>query len=386
LAAAGLLASALALLSAAPAWAAEDPADESDQGSSSTWSVRPGDSEGNADGRSWVELSLDPGAEASDFMVVSNYSDHELEFSLKAADGYFNKRGRFNMLTSSEESVDAGAWISIPASVTIPAHATQAVRLTVRVPANATPGDHPAGVAASVVRSSTDESGAGVGLEARVGFRVMVRVLGELDPALRVEAQANYLGAWNPFSPGRVQIDYTVTNSGNTRLGASPSATVGFWFGTAGEAVGEPVKEFAPGESRSGSLTVARVWPWGILDVEVLAAGQAIVEEPGLTAPLSGVKLPVVAVPWSQLALFAAALTLVVAWWRGRRRRAKQLAALLEGARQEGRREAAQATPTPADAAARADAAAPAAVPGRAPGAAESGPARGPGGAGEGAP
>jgi hypothetical protein len=164
IAAALAAASFIALLGASPAAAAaaeDEPI---------TWSVRPGDEEGQ-DGRAWVEWDADPGDGLTEHMVVTNHGAIEVEFQLSAADAYFTDTGRFNMLPSDAESVDAGTWIDLPESVVVPAGATEVVPFTITVPANATPGDHPAGVAASVM---SDGAGA-IGVESRVGFRVMTR-------------------------------------------------------------------------------------------------------------------------------------------------------------------------------------------------------------------
>ena len=110
-------------------------------------------------------------------LLVRNLSTTAVTFQLTAADGYFTSNGRFNMLTSDRSSTDAGTWITMQDSVRVASGADAIVPFTVTVPENATPGDHPAGVAAGV-RSGKGE----VGVESRVGFRVMTRVKRRAQP------------------------------------------------------------------------------------------------------------------------------------------------------------------------------------------------------------
>ena len=206
-----------------PVAASSEPADAE---GAVTWSVRPGD-QGGEDGRSWVEWEADAGDELTEHMVVTNHGDAEVDFQLSAADGYFTDTGRFNMLPSDEESVAAGTWIDVPKSVTVPAGAAEIVPFTVTVPDKATPGDHAAGVAASI--RSTGEGT--VGVESRVGFRVMTRVAGDLQPQLALSASGTYSGEVNPFSSGAVDVAYEVENTGNTLLRAQPEVVLTGPFG-----------------------------------------------------------------------------------------------------------------------------------------------------------
>ncbi|MDR1189443.1 MAG: hypothetical protein LBK95_18670 [Bifidobacteriaceae bacterium] len=323
---------ALAWFMAPAAAAADDPEPEDP----TTWSVRPSNAEGR-DERTWAELTLDPGEDTTDYLVVDNFSDHDITFGLAAADGLFTENGRFTVLPPWQESTDAGRWIDLPDSVDVPAHQATVVPYTVSVPTNATPGDHPAGVVASLTPG--DASRTGVALDARVGFRVMVRVTGELEPALQVEAEARYATAWNPFSPGVLTVDYTVRNTGNLRLGASPSVRAGSLIGPTAVKAAEEITEFAPGDSRSGTITLRRVWPWGVIDVEIAADGRMTVDQPGVEPPTASVTVQVVAVPWPQIVLVLAAAALFFAWRHGRRKQERVFQQRLDEAHRRGVRE-----------------------------------------------
>lgn len=323
------------LLSSAPAAHAADQSD-----GDVTWMVRPSDGTGE-DGRSWIELELDPGESVDEHLLVRNLSPSTVTFHLSAADGYFTDTGRFNMLTSDRESVDAGTWIDIQDTVEVPSGGDVIVPFTLTVPDNATPGDHPAGVAAAI-RSGSDGE---VGIESRVGFRVMTRVTGELAPSLAAEASGSYSGSWNPFDAGRLDVDYAVENTGNTRLSVAPQITVSALFGLVSfTTAGESIVEIAPGESRSATVSFPSAWPLFVYSADVVAAATAVPDElaAGDVVPVEASSL-VVAMPWPQLVTLAIALLLLWLLWRDRRRRERIIEARVERARQEERDAAAGA-------------------------------------------
>ena len=328
-------ASIATLLSAGSAAAAStEPAESTDD---VTWSVRPGDQNGE-DGRSWVEWEADPGDEQTEHMVVTNHGDADVEFQLSAADGYFTDTGRFNMLPSDEESIAAGAWIDLPESITVPSGAAEVVPFTVTVPDNATPGDHAAGVAASI-RSTGDGV---VGVESRVGFRVMTRVEGELQPQLAVDASGSYSGEVNPFSSGSVDVAYEVENTGNTLLRAQPEIALTGPFGVGSQRVaGDEIVELAPGETRRGTVRVSDAWPLITYDASVTATPLPVSDDLGFEAaePVTA-EASILAMPWSQLVVLALALVLVT-WsvWR-RRIDKKRTERLIATAREEALAEA----------------------------------------------
>lgn len=298
-----------------------------------TWMVRPSDGTGE-DGRSWIELELDPGDTVQEHLLVRNLSSSTVTFGLSAADGYFTDTGRFNMLTSDEPSVDAGTWIDIPQSVEVASGSDAIVAFTVTVPENATPGDHPAGVAAGI-RSGGDEQ---VGVESRVGFRVMTRVSGELAPSVAPQVSGGYTGSWNPFEPGRIDIDYAVENTGNTRLAALPEVSVSALFGLVSyEIAAEAIVEMAPGDSRTASVS-APVWPWGVYAATVTTPVTVVGEDGrGGDAPASQSATTVIAaVPVAQLIALALVIGVGVLLWRGRRRRDRAIEERIERARREG--------------------------------------------------
>ncbi|MFJ5955252.1 hypothetical protein ACIQC5_04760 [Paenarthrobacter sp. NPDC092416] len=308
------------------------------QDSPITWAVTPADAAG-PDGRSWVELELDSGASVNEHLAVRNLSGRDVTFSLTAADGYFTTTGRFNMLPADKASVAAGTWISMDKTVTVVAGGVAVVPFTVTVPENATPGDHAAGIAASIY-SQGGSDGTQLGVESRVGFRVMTRVKGEVKPGLGLKAAANYDTSWNPFEPGSAELTVDLENTGNVRLSVDPSTLVNDarW-----PAVGSDEArslELLPGDRRTVKIHVPAVWPLGIMTLP-LTVSQGVIAPDGATQALDPAleNVTLWAIPWPQLAILLALTLLFMGLFWGRRRRQKELVRLVEEAREAGRRE-----------------------------------------------
>ncbi|KSU54692.1 hypothetical protein [Microbacterium enclense] len=306
-----------------------------------TWSVTPADESG-PDKRGVIQQELDPGTSRSDFFAVRNLSRTEVTFALSAADGYYTDTGRFNMLPSDQESVDAGLWIDLPDTVTVGPNGTVVVPFTTTVPEDAIPGDHAAGIAASVTSAGTDADGSQVGVESRVGFRIMTRVTGDIVPSYVISGVGTaYDMSWNPFRPGSVQSTFTVENTGNASLVVTGTAAIG--TGSAAfPAEGAPRQELLPGESRAFTVAVADVWPTvfvpGSIDVAPTAVdlGGDPVEVAAQSAPASSWAFPVP----QALVLLGVVLIIAALFWRRRR-----FAAALDRAREEGRVSAGAAGP-----------------------------------------
>ncbi|MGX5697804.1 WxL protein peptidoglycan domain-containing protein [Agromyces soli] len=338
-----LAALALLVLGASGALASAGPA-AAEGAAPVSWSVTPADASG-PDGRVIVEHAVDAGASVDDFFAVRNLGAEEVTFRLSAADGFTNDNGRFDMLASDQQSVDAGAWISLPESVTVAPGGTAVVPFTIVVPANAEPGDHAAGIAASIL-SVEQGDGASVGVESRVGFKVMTRVTGELEPAFSVQqVSADYRTSWNPLRAGDIAVSFEVVNEGNTRLAVAGTVAVA-GRELAFPAEGERAQELLPGERRAFALEIDQVWPLVAFPGEIVVAPTVttVGGETSEVAPVS-TSILVWAMPWPQLLVLVGLVLVVLAlvWRRGRSKR--RLDAMLAEAREEGRRDSAGGGP-----------------------------------------
>lgn len=304
-----------------------------------SWSVTPADRSG-PDGRVFVEHAVDPGETVKDHLAVRNLGAEKVTFRLSAADGFYNANGRFDMFRSDQESVAAGTWITLPDSVIVAPGATVVVPFSLKVPADAEPGDHAAGIAASVI-SGAHGDGTGVGVESRVGFKVMTQVTGPLKPAFSVEhVQTDYLHSWDPFHAGDIAMTFTVVNTGNTRLMVEgvldvAGQTVAF------PAEGERRSELLPGDKRSYALAVDDVWPrFGFpADLTVAPVASSIADET-VTVPPSATAHFVWAMPWPQLLMLGGVALLLIALLWNRVRSRRRIDALIEEAVERGQAQA----------------------------------------------
>lgn len=308
-----------------------------DDGSVS-WSVRPANETG-PDGRSWVELTLDPGEQVTDHLALRNLSASAVTFSIKAADGYLTSTGRFNMLPSDVASVDAGTWVESPETVEVPAGETEIVAFTITVPDNATPGDHAAGIAATVQSVGPSGGGSEIAIESRVGFPIMTRVTGELRPSLGVDpVHIEYNLSWNPFQPGEVTAVYELVNDGNVRMQAAP--VVESQGSTVASDPDAPPMELLPGERREVTVSVPGIWPIFYTPVQVRIDPMLVTPE-GEPQAVDAVvqEFGVWAIPIPQLLTLVGLALLVLAIWAGRRRSQRRIEALIADARDAGRQE-----------------------------------------------
>ncbi|MEV4808856.1 WxL protein peptidoglycan domain-containing protein [Micromonospora avicenniae] len=326
-----VLAAVLVAVPLAPAGARAQPTSPT-----LTWAVQPADEKG-PDGRRWIEVALDPGQVVTEHLAVRNFSDGPVAFALKAADGYLTDKGRFNMLPSNQESVDGGTWIDVQKSVTVGPKQTKVVPFTITVPRDASPGDHPAGIAATVT-----SSGGTVAVESRVGFRVMMRATGTVTAALTIgDVAARYERSWNPFSAGTVHVTYTATNGGNVAVTGSGRVTAAELFGLAEPEARTAVEELLPGGSRNAEARVAGVWGLGPVRISVEATPSVLAgDAAGAEIRRGSATVTVWVLPWPQLALVVVLAALVIACRIVVRRRRRRLARLLAQARDEGRAEA----------------------------------------------
>jgi hypothetical protein len=281
------------------------------------WSVQPADTEG-PDGRISLRHSVQPGATVQDAIAVSNLSAVPATFTVTTGVGVVGD----DVFDIDESATDGPAhWISIDGleggAVALAAGETRVLPVAVAVPADALPGDHPAGIAVGL------SQGDGITVTHRVGIRLHLRVEGEISPHLAVKVtKTSFQSALNPFASGQLTIDYELSNSGNVRLGARIGGQLSgpFGLGTT-DFTADPVTELLPDERVTRQLTVsapALFWLGGSLSITPTVVGEDDVRPP-LSDP---VPFALLAVPWTACALVATLLALA-SWLYFRSRRAK---------------------------------------------------------------
>lgn len=292
-----------------------------------TWSLQPA-SEGAPDGRVSLRQVLDPGQVATDAVAITNFSAQPVSYDIYASDGTVTADGSFDLIPEDEEATDGGTWIAVGAvagstprdgggiTLEVPAETVVSIPVEIAVPADASPGDHPAGIVAELA-----QAGDGVQLTSRVGVRVHLRVTGDIVAELSPEGvSVSYAPSWNPFAPGIATIDYTVANAGNVRLGADTTVSAAGPFGLAPVKTSAEQREVLPGDGAPGTVQL-EVWPmfvaWGAVSAEPVVVGEDDVDAE-LRSGSVGFLLP--AIPWPTL-LYLALIVGAVLLLRAQRKR-----------------------------------------------------------------
>ncbi|MBO9522113.1 MAG: DUF916 domain-containing protein [Nocardioidaceae bacterium] len=310
---------------------AGDGAQAAGRDDSISWSVRTALSRYGSD-RPKYTYTVKPGEELTDGIDIANKGRTRITLRIYASDGFTTDSGGFDILTPDKRSTGIGTWVRPGvARVTIPAHQQVQIPFTMKVPANATPGDHLGGIV--TVLDQQDSSGSGTVVHRRVGLRIETRVAGKVTPRLQVEdLKLEYDGA-NPFGTGPATLRYTVHNTGNTVLGGLQKAEVAGGPGLSSHTLDlARLPNLLPGESWDAKVSVpdvrAMLWVSGKVTVTPVATDAA--GSTSTLAPVAGSTRAVVsALSFVYLAGFLVALVVlvrlvvvVVSRWR-RSRKAK---------------------------------------------------------------
>lgn len=245
-----------------------------------TWSVEPAATgEGKRDA---FEYSVDPGTQIVDSVVITNRGESAADFIIYATDAMNEfDTGAFGLLKRDETPVDAGAWITTAdETLTLQPGTEAVVPFNLLVPSDAAPGDHVAGIVAAVLTKG-EQDGAAVTLEQRVGARVYLTVSGVPDAGVDVSGVTTaFAPSLNPFAPGDVDLSYTVSNTGNTRLDVNQAVTVTGPFGIPlAEFTPEPMSDLLPRQSVRVEAHIpsvfAAVLAWANIELEPGAIGTA---------------------------------------------------------------------------------------------------------------
>ena len=280
------------------------------------WSVAPADATGE-DGRISLRHVADPGTTVTDRIAVTNHSSATAEFTVHAGDGVLGADGAFDIRDG--EATASGAWIGIDGladgRIALAGGETRVLPVEITVPADATPGDHPAGIVVGLSQQADD-----VTVTHRIGVRVHLQVAGDVAAGLTVaDAHATFTPSWIPFAPGTLVVDLEVHNTGNVRVGAAPAVAAAGVFGLGQSRSADAAAELLPGDSVRQSVELT-AWPLAALFGGVTVSGSSIgADSIPLPEPASA-DFAVPAVSWTGIAVIVLLVLVTVLIIRRRRK------------------------------------------------------------------
>ncbi|WP_330330535.1 DUF916 domain-containing protein [Streptomyces sp. NBC_00536] len=264
------------------------------------------------------------GSSVSDSVTILNSSAKDLTFQVFATDAMNTPSGgAFALLPAETKPKDVGTWLKLPpdtATVTVPAKGRKDIPFTVKVPEDATPGDHVGGIVAlnTEVEGIQQEGKVQVGVKRSVGARLYFRVPGPLTPGLSVEDVRVHRDApllpWVHQAPAT--ITYTLVNRGNVVIEPKVAVSAEGLFGR--DVLSRPARDqkltLLPGQR----VTMTEQWAdspqldWVTVQVKAVATAY-----PDLN-PTGGAEF--IAVPWPAAGTLFVLLGAGIAAWVLRRR------------------------------------------------------------------
>ncbi|HEY1968234.1 MAG TPA: hypothetical protein VGH89_09820 [Pseudonocardia sp.] len=314
-----------------------------------TWSVVPATSTGPDPNR--LEFSygvVKAGSTIADHVEIANRSSQSAAFSIYATDASgTSASGALLLLGSNQKSTDIGSWSSFAGgarqlSTIIPGKKAIIVAFTLKVPLQATPGDHTGAMVAAVGVTRKNAAGESVVENYRIAVPLELRVPGALRAGVQVQSiSTGFSDPLNPFGTGSATVSYTLTNTGNVRQSATPTVKVTGPFGQTATVHPAKLPVILPGDSVRVAASLPGLFPAGPMTARINV-------EPGwpkgtipltLAASLATGSASLFAFPWSLLGLILLLVAIGVGLWfyfRWRRRlRRAELAAVAARARRD---------------------------------------------------
>jgi hypothetical protein len=139
--------------------------------------------------RAYFKPTVAPGATFTDEVVVSNTGDAPVDLIVSGVDGLTGQTSGAVYANRQDPVRRAGAWLT-PSSptMTVPPHDTANMAFTVRVPADAAPGDHLAGIAFENAHPTTSGGSVSVTEVVRAVMGVQIQVPGPAEFHLHVDS------------------------------------------------------------------------------------------------------------------------------------------------------------------------------------------------------
>ncbi|MFJ3519954.1 WxL protein peptidoglycan domain-containing protein [Streptomyces sp. NPDC090131] len=303
------------------------PATAATAADNGTWGVFPTPAAGAAmTDRAYFFHQGTAGSTLSDSVTLLNSSDKELTFQVFATDAVNTPAGgAFALLPVETRPKDVGAWITLApetaSTVTVPAKGRKDIPFTVKVPADATPGDHVGGIVAlgTAVEGVQQDGKVQVGVKRSVGARLYFRVPGPVTAGLSVEdvrvSRSAPLLPW--IRNARATVSYALVNRGNVVVEPEVTVSAEGLFGR--KVLDRPARGLKLSLLPGQRIELTEPWPdapqsdWVTVRIRAGAAGH-----PDL---LPEAETEFVAVPWPAVGLLLVLAGAAATVWALRRRR-----------------------------------------------------------------
>ncbi len=317
-----------------------------------TWSISPATATGPDKTRQRFNYgALKPGATVIDHVEIANDSTQSAAFSIYGTDAAgTTAKGALLLLAPQKKPTDIGSWVHFPGGAAqlttiINANTAIVVQFSVKVPPQATPGDHTGAVVAQVAIPNKN-GGITVTENYRIAVPLELRVPGALSAALQVQSiSTGFSDPLNPFGTGTATVSYTVANIGNVRQAGAQMVTVTGPFGQKVVVHQPQLPTILPGDSIRVTARAPGLFPAGPMTaaVDVKAGWPAGTIALAHAAPEATANASLFAFPWTLLGLILLLAAIGVGvWfylrWRGRLRRAELASVAARASRDTERR------------------------------------------------
>ena len=193
--------------------------------------------------------------------------------------------------------------------------------ITIRIPENATPGDHVGGIVAlnTAIESTQPDGNVEIGVQRAVGARIYLRVSGPTRASLAVsDVKLEHDRGLLPWTgSGSGTVTYTIENIGNLRQTPAIDIQLNGLFGRDVDAAKADGKlDLLPGQKVTLTQKVS-----GIGHLDHLTATVTVETTEGVKdAADTGAWV----IPWLAILVLVLLVAAAIAWWRRRRRAAPQ--------------------------------------------------------------
>ncbi len=282
------------------------------------WSFVPLSQSANFLSRSAIHLLAGPGQTVSDTAVLTNYSTQTLDFDVYGSDAYNTRRlGVFTLNPPNVHPKDVGSWIDLPVNqYNLPPRTATEFHFEVKVPTNASPGDHAGGIVALNLAPNTNPaSGTQVAVQRGEGIAVYVRVPGPLVPGVAAaNVGATYSSSPLGFGSSWAQVHYQVVNTGNEVLNGKAQVIATDIFGSTVHTFRPvPITALIPGQREA---IIEPKWNglpfFGPVHLKVILT---------TTVVKSSGQAQFWVVPWLLILIVILILIAAFVWWRRRRKK-----------------------------------------------------------------